>query len=69
IEGVLAHEALLFPPGDAGALAARLERLLDDDGERGRLAGLARARAAEYAFDWDARAVEVLEGALAGAHG
>ncbi len=48
--------AALFPTGDATALAATLVRLLADDEEAQRLAGLAEARAA--CFDWDAAARE-----------
>ena len=46
------EDGLLVPPGDAGALAAALERLLDDPAAAGRLAGAGRLRAA--AADWPA---------------
>jgi phosphatidyl-myo-inositol alpha-mannosyltransferase len=49
----------LFPPGDAGALAATLEKLLDDPEGRADLAG--RARAAVAAYDWPVVASRVLE--------
>lgn len=44
------HEesALLVPPGDAAALAAAVERLLEDRALAGRLAGAALKRAAEF---------------------
>jgi len=45
--------ALLVAPGDGGALAAALERLLDDPEERERLGAAARARVAER-FTWRA---------------
>ena len=41
--------AVLVPPGDAGALAGALNRLLEDPGLRGRVAGRGKARA--MAFD------------------
>ncbi|MCV2488164.1 glycosyltransferase [Geodermatophilus sp. YIM 151500] len=41
---------LLVPPGDAGALAAALDRITGDAGLRARLAAGARARAAEYGW-------------------
>jgi glycosyltransferase involved in cell wall biosynthesis len=47
---------LLVPPGDSGALATAIRRLLDDAELRGRLGGAARARVQER-FDLD-RAVE-----------
>ena len=65
IEEMLRHDALLFPPGDAAALSARLARLAEDDGARAEVAALAAARADDYRFDWDARAVAVLERVLA----
>ena len=40
--------ALLFPTGDAAALAARLARLLADAGLRARLGEAARRRAAIF---------------------
>jgi glycosyltransferase involved in cell wall biosynthesis len=46
--------ALLVPPGDAGALAAALRRLLDDGALGARLAEAAWRDAAAYS--WDARA-------------
>jgi glycosyltransferase involved in cell wall biosynthesis len=65
IEEMLVHDDLLFPAGDAGRLAARLAQLLESPAERERLASLARARATEYEFDWEARAVDLLESAFA----
>ncbi|MBX3426825.1 MAG: glycosyltransferase family 4 protein [Pirellulales bacterium] len=52
-EAVLADETgLLVPPNDAEALAAGLERLLDDEELRDRLGAAARARvAAEYSCE------------------
>jgi len=64
IEEMLVHEDLLFPAGDAKRLAERLERLRTRPEERERLASLARSRAAEYQFDWDARAAALLESAF-----
>ena len=64
IEEMLADDALLFPPGDAERLAARLAQLRDDPRERERLATLGRARAAAYDFDWDGRAVAILTAAF-----
>jgi phosphatidylinositol alpha-mannosyltransferase len=42
----------LVPPGDAGALATTLARLLDDDALRARLGGAGRREVKRY--DWDA---------------
>jgi glycosyltransferase involved in cell wall biosynthesis len=47
--------ALLFPPGDAAALARAIGRLLDDPGLRTRLSGAALRRAAER-YSWEATA-------------
>jgi len=66
IEEILLHDELLFAAGDAPGLAARLKALLEQPGERERLASLGRARAAAYDFDWDDRAAAVLESAFAG---
>ncbi len=49
----------LFPTRDARALAGTIERLLNDDAERKRLA--ARASAVVAAFDWPVIAERVLE--------
>jgi glycosyltransferase involved in cell wall biosynthesis len=65
IEEMLVHDELLFAPGDAERLAARLERLQEQPRERERLASLARSRATEYQFDWEARAADLLESAFA----
>ena len=64
IEEILLHDDLLFPAGDAAALAARLKALQEQPGERQRLASLGRARAAAYDFDWDERAAAALESAF-----
>lgn len=55
--------ALLFPPGDAAALAAALQHLQRDPALRERLAAAAARRVADYT--WDARARRILA-ALAG---
>ncbi len=52
--------ASLVPPGDAGALAAELERLLGDPGARASLEDAARAAVAGSA-GWDAIAARTLE--------
>jgi glycosyltransferase involved in cell wall biosynthesis len=64
IREVIEHEvqALLVPPGDAGALAGAIRRLADDPALRDRLGRAARARVAD--FTWDRRA-ERLEALLA----
>jgi phosphatidylinositol alpha-mannosyltransferase len=49
---------VLFPTGDAGALAAALAALLDDPARRAALAAAGRARAAD--FDWPVVAAAVL---------
>jgi glycosyltransferase involved in cell wall biosynthesis len=50
--------ALLFPPGDVGALAAALSRLYDDSDLRDRIGGAARRAAMDYS--WQARAERIL---------
>jgi glycosyltransferase involved in cell wall biosynthesis len=54
------RDALLVPPGDAGALAAALRRLRDDPALRGQLALSARATA-EASFSWDHAVERVLD--------
>jgi|SRR5579884_612899 len=62
------EHALLVPPGDAGALAGALRRLVDEPAERARLGEAARARQeADYSFAGMMRRIErlyadVLEG-------
>jgi glycosyltransferase involved in cell wall biosynthesis len=63
IEEMLVHDLLLFPPGDAWKLGKRLENLMGSRAARASATVLCRQRAEAYRFDWDARAVEVLEGA------
>jgi glycosyltransferase involved in cell wall biosynthesis len=57
---ILTHEenALLVPPGDAGALAAAITRLLEDNALATRLARAAFDSAPRYS--WDARARAIL---------
>jgi len=50
---------VLFPTGDASALAAALEELLDDPARRAELA--ARAREVVAGYDWPVIAGRVLE--------
>lgn len=45
------REALVIPPGDAGALARGLSRLLEDPALRERLAAAARVRVADFSLD------------------
>jgi glycosyltransferase involved in cell wall biosynthesis len=52
--------ALLVPPGDPGALAGALGRVLDDDALAGRLSGAARLRVLKY-FTWRACAEGTVE--------
>ena len=60
------REALLVPPGDAGALAAALRRALTDPGLHGRLVAAGELRAAEFSMERLAqRFVPVYESALA----
>jgi glycosyltransferase involved in cell wall biosynthesis len=65
IEEMLVHDALLFPPGDGWRLAERLDNLMGSRAARAAARVLIRQRAAAYRFDWDQRAVEALERALA----
>lgn len=59
---VLTHEqsALLCPPGNAEALAASIERLVDDVALRDRLGGEARA-SVERSFTWEAHTRRILD--------
>jgi phosphatidylinositol alpha-mannosyltransferase len=62
---VLGDAGALFPAGDSVALAALLERLLDDERQRAELAS--RAATAVAAYDWAVlaqRVVEVYESAI-----
>jgi glycosyltransferase involved in cell wall biosynthesis len=63
IEEMLVHPELLFPHGDAEALAQRLRLLRDDPGERARLRALTESRAETYRFDWEGRVFEALAAA------
>ncbi|MFJ5611987.1 glycosyltransferase [Streptomyces sp. NPDC093221] len=56
VAGPDGETCLAVPPGDAGALAAGLERVLDDAGLRKRLAAAGRARVLAH-FTWE-RAAE-----------
>jgi predicted metal-dependent phosphoesterase TrpH/glycosyltransferase involved in cell wall biosynthesis len=51
---------LLFPPADADVLAAQLQRLIEDDALRGRLAGAVAAAAPDLAWDAVAESFEAL---------
>ena len=59
---VIDHErtGLLCPPGDAGAAAAAVARLLDDELWRRRL-GEAALEEAETTYSWTAHARRILE--------
>ncbi|HYC78710.1 MAG TPA: glycosyltransferase family 4 protein [Planctomycetota bacterium] len=60
-------DALITPPGDAGALAAAVARLLEDRALAERLGAAAKARAAEYRVERAVVALhDVLEEAVAG---
>ena len=65
IEEMLVHDPLLFPPGDAWRLGQRLDNLHGSRAARASATVLGRQRAEAYRFDWDARAVDVLERVLA----
>jgi alpha-1,3-rhamnosyl/mannosyltransferase len=53
---VVGEAALLYPAGDAGALAEMLERTLDNQALRERLAEAGRARAAQFTWERTAMA-------------
>ena len=48
---VLGDAAALVPPGDPGALAAAMDRVLTDDGYRQRLVDAGRERASRYTWE------------------
>lgn len=48
----LVHDELLFPPMDAGAIAARIERCVREPGFYTRLRELCAGRRAAFVFDW-----------------
>jgi glycosyltransferase involved in cell wall biosynthesis len=62
IREVLQHEvtALLVEPGDAGAIAAGIRRLVDEPGLGDRLAGAAALAVRDYSWDRRAERIEVL---------
>jgi glycosyltransferase involved in cell wall biosynthesis len=60
VREVLAHDQLLFPVDDARALAERIGRASADPGYLASLRELSALRAERYAFDWDARLVDVV---------
>ncbi len=53
-------DAILVPPGDAAALAAAIQRLVDDPGTAARLGGAALAAAPEFSWDRRAERLEAL---------
>jgi glycosyltransferase involved in cell wall biosynthesis len=56
IDEMLVHDELLFPFGDAAALARRIEALAGSPEVRARVLKLCAERAEAYRFDWDERA-------------
>jgi glycosyltransferase involved in cell wall biosynthesis len=61
IPELLEYGELLFPPGDAAALAAAIRRVLDSPEQYRRLRELCGKRAEQFYFDWAA----AFEGAMA----
>ena len=56
----LKHDALMFPSGDAAALACCLKNLYSDEKVRGLNSSLIKERRQNFEFDWDAQVVEIL---------
>lgn len=60
VREVLEHEELLFPVGDAEALAAKLSLAVSGSERLAHLRRLSMERAQAYSFDWNERLLEVL---------
>lgn len=62
IPEVITHgdDGLLIDPGDPGVLAAALTKVLDDDGDRARLAAAARRRAGDFDLGRAVRRIEAI---------
>lgn len=64
VEDTLVDDAMLFPFGDARALASRLEEIETSPLARADLARRARERSRVYRFDWDEVASRAVMGAF-----
>jgi glycosyltransferase involved in cell wall biosynthesis len=57
---LLAHDELLFAPGEAGRLAGIIRRSATDRAYLGRLEALCREQASKFHFDWGERLLGIL---------